>query len=267
LVADDNDDMRALLTKTLTDAGYSILECRDGMELLEHFGSFSSIAASSVCDLIVSDIRMPGFTGLEILDFIHDNAGFPPVVLITAFGDEATHQQALKLGAVSILDKPFEMEELVRTVATALEADSHAGLSTQPAKVRMSREAGAPLDLVFRHMAPCPDITEHIHKSLSGLKRFTHEVIFIRIIIDIPHRSKSETRYFIRIILTIPGKVFVVSSEQLKKDIRQDPFTQITDLIAILHGHMEKHFLAKGTRRPADELTDHTNREHRESEA
>ena len=69
-----------------------------------------------------------------------------------------------------------------------------------------------------------------------------NDVIFIRIIVDIPHRSSSEPTYFIRIIVTVPGKVFVASSDQLKKEIRHDAFTQITDMVAILHGHMDRYF-------------------------
>jgi CheY-like chemotaxis protein len=242
LVADDDNEMRALLVKALRDGGYGTLECCDGLELLEHFGTFSSTDAGSVCDIIVSDIRMPGFSGLEILDFIHDNAGFPPVVLITAFGDETTHQRAKQLGAIKVLDKPFEMDTLLQTVMKTLETRSRYNDLSRRGSKQGPYAAPLPFDVVFRNMLPCADISEHISKSLTNLKKFLNEVIFIRTIVDIPNGSNGGTDYFIRIILTVHGKVFVVSSNHLKESARQNAFFQITNLIAILYGQMERYF-------------------------
>ena len=72
-------------------------------------------------DLIISDIRMPGVTGLEVLEGASQTDGFPPMILITAFGNEETHEQAERLGAVAFLDKPFEIELMIETVRLALQ--------------------------------------------------------------------------------------------------------------------------------------------------
>ena len=53
-------------------------------------------------------------TGLEVLARLCAAPGGPPVILVTAFGDRATHAEAARLGAVAVLDKPFELDELCR---------------------------------------------------------------------------------------------------------------------------------------------------------
>ncbi len=73
-------------------------------------------------DLIVSDIRMPICTGLQILSALRDARRQTPVVLMTAFGDEAVRQRAESLGAV-LFDKPFEVDDLRTAVANLLPHD------------------------------------------------------------------------------------------------------------------------------------------------
>jgi len=59
---------------------------------------------------------MPGLTGLEILEDLHECNGFPPMISITAFGDKETHEKAEKFGAAAIFDKPFEIDDLLAKV-------------------------------------------------------------------------------------------------------------------------------------------------------
>jgi CheY-like chemotaxis protein len=113
LIAEDDTIMRQLLAKVVRDDGYAVLECRDGLELFGHLEAFVGRQAALDFDAIVSDILMPGPTGLEILEALYDRAGFPPVILITAFGDKGTHARAHKAKAAAVLDKPFEIDELL----------------------------------------------------------------------------------------------------------------------------------------------------------
>ena len=64
-------------------------------------------------DLVISDIRMPGASGLDVLATLHSANQPVPVVLMTAFGDRQTHEQALKMGEAALIDKPFELDELL----------------------------------------------------------------------------------------------------------------------------------------------------------
>lgn len=118
LLAEDDEEMRGALAKTLRQDGYEVTECGDGFRLREYLGSM--LLSPEVLgrepetfDLIVSDIQMPGVTGLTVLEGVQLFEGFPPAILITAFGDEETHAKAQRLGAAAILDKPFEMKDLL----------------------------------------------------------------------------------------------------------------------------------------------------------
>jgi CheY-like chemotaxis protein len=118
LVAEDDDDMRALLVHALRKGHYRVSECSDGWGLLAKVNSYLSPETGrreEKIDLIISDIRMPGLTGMELLDGVEGIPGFPPMILITAFGDEDTHRRAHRLGAVTF-DKPFDLDDLLSKV-------------------------------------------------------------------------------------------------------------------------------------------------------
>ncbi|GAB6143836.1 response regulator [Desulfocicer niacini] len=122
LLADDDKEMRRLLSQMLHAAGFAVTECIDGMDLLEHLESFLFPEEQNQhrFDLIISDIRMPGITGMEILEGVQMNRGFPPMILITAFGDEETHLQAKKFKAAAMFDKPFDIDDLLDKVRQLL---------------------------------------------------------------------------------------------------------------------------------------------------
>ncbi len=115
LVAEDDREMRSLLSLSLKQGGYDVVECRHGTELLDHLKPTSEAGDKSI-KLVISDIRMPGLSGLAALASLNHDAGAPPVILITAFGDADTHREARRLGAVAFFDKPFELEDLLSKV-------------------------------------------------------------------------------------------------------------------------------------------------------
>jgi CheY-like chemotaxis protein len=118
LVADDDIHVRHLVSRALRKDGYEVHEVADGSALLNTLGS-SLMPTSSVppFDLVISDVRMPGWTGLGVLMSLRQADWALPVILITAFGDDQTHAQARRLGAAAMLDKPFEVDDLRRLVA------------------------------------------------------------------------------------------------------------------------------------------------------
>jgi len=117
IVAEDDYEMRRLLALELLRAGYEVVECPDGWSLLEHLESYILTGSKNdKIDLVISDIRMPGITGLEILRGLPQGHGYPPIILITAFGDEKTHHQAEALGVVAMFDKPFAIDDLLTKV-------------------------------------------------------------------------------------------------------------------------------------------------------
>jgi DNA-binding response OmpR family regulator len=121
---EDDDEMRGLLAVTLHAAGYEITAFRSGLDLLELLEAGGG--GSAGVDLVISDVRMPGVSGLSLLEGLRSWGGDPPppMILITAFGSAKLHAQAHDLGAVAVLDKPFEMDALVAAVAEALRNQS-----------------------------------------------------------------------------------------------------------------------------------------------
>lgn len=116
LLAEDDDEMRSLLVCWLRNAACDVTACCDGIDLLEQITAFIEDHRPPPFDLIISDIRMPWVTGMEILEGMNEYVGFPPVILITAFGDRATHEAAKRLGAAAVFDKPFDMRDLIAKI-------------------------------------------------------------------------------------------------------------------------------------------------------
>lgn len=117
LLAEDDHEMRALLARALRRSGYEVIACSNGVELLEHLDSYILREEEhEEIDLIISDIRMPGLTGLEILEGLSKHDDFPPFILITAFGDAETHAEAERYGALAMFDKPFDIDDLLAKV-------------------------------------------------------------------------------------------------------------------------------------------------------
>jgi DNA-binding response OmpR family regulator len=119
LVAEDDDAMRSVIVQTLRKDGYDISEVTDGGKLLVTLAKeYLHVDGRDLVDLLVSDVRMPVCTGLQILEQLRMAKWPVPVILLTAFGDEATRRRADSLGAV-LFDKPVDMDDL-RTAAGCL---------------------------------------------------------------------------------------------------------------------------------------------------
>jgi CheY-like chemotaxis protein len=113
ILAEDDPELRSLLAFCLFQAGYSVVSCNSGIDLL-HRVQAGLDGTDQPVELIVTDIRMPGLTGLEVLEAYTDLPGLPPTICMTAFGDQETHEQALKLRAAAIFDKPFDIDKLLQ---------------------------------------------------------------------------------------------------------------------------------------------------------
>lgn len=111
IVAEDDAAMRGLLASTLSRNGYDVIEAASGLQLFEALQH--AVHASAAPDFIVSDVRMPGGTGLQVLEAIRVAGWKVPVILITAFGDEEVMCEGARLGAACVLSKPFELDDLL----------------------------------------------------------------------------------------------------------------------------------------------------------
>ena len=114
LVADDDPAVRQSLERMLTREGYAVVLAPDGPAALERLG------AGGV-DLVLSDLKMPGLTGLELLREVKAVSPDVDVILLTAFGTVEEAVKAMKDGAVDFLTKPFQRAQLIRVIRKALE--------------------------------------------------------------------------------------------------------------------------------------------------
>jgi DNA-binding NtrC family response regulator len=114
LVVDDDREMCGLLSDVLGNEGFSVSTAADGL------GAVKKLKDQEF-DVIVTDLKMKGLKGLDLLDEAQKISPMTPVIIITAFGTIESAIKAMKMGAYDYLTKPFQMEELILTVKKALE--------------------------------------------------------------------------------------------------------------------------------------------------
>lgn len=111
LLVEDDREMRTLLARQLRRSGYEVTEARDGVTALSRLGDAICTCGRSNFDALISDVRMPGHSGLELLTELRRCDWAMPVILITAFGTNEMHDEARRFGA-AMLDKPFDFDSL-----------------------------------------------------------------------------------------------------------------------------------------------------------
>jgi DNA-binding NtrC family response regulator len=114
LVVDDDLGMCGMLSDVLKEEGFSVHTTGESFEA-------SKILKKEEFDVIVTDLKMKGLKGLDLLEVAHKVAPMTPVIIITAFGTIESAIKAMKMGAYDYITKPFQMDELILTVRKALE--------------------------------------------------------------------------------------------------------------------------------------------------
>jgi DNA-binding NtrC family response regulator len=114
LVVDDDPEMCRLLSDVLRGEGFSVLTRSESLEACR-------ILKKEEFDVIITDLKMKGLKGLDLLEEAKNVAPLTPVIIITAFGTIESAIQAIKMGAYDYITKPFQIDEIVLTVKKALE--------------------------------------------------------------------------------------------------------------------------------------------------
>ncbi|MBI2876081.1 MAG: response regulator [Candidatus Tectomicrobia bacterium] len=120
LVVDDEKNTREALFYILTAASYQVETASDGAQAL-------GILQRQSFDLVITDIKMPNETGIEILREAKKRAPYTQVMIITAYGEHEVYVQALDLGAYGFLHKPIRKMELLKAVREALNRGAREG--------------------------------------------------------------------------------------------------------------------------------------------
>ncbi|MEI9951257.1 MAG: sigma-54 dependent transcriptional regulator [Pseudomonadota bacterium] len=115
LIVEDDDETREAVAGSLRDLGYDTTVCHDARSARAH------VDVDVDVDIVVTDIRMPGESGLELCAEIAGNRPDLPVILMTAFGDTRAVSLGLRAGASDFLAKPFSLSDLGAAVGRALE--------------------------------------------------------------------------------------------------------------------------------------------------
>ena len=112
-IADDDESIRFVLAEVLREGGRRVRAFSDADELL-------AAAALAAPDVIVSDIRMPGTGGLQLLEQLKARGVIAPVIVMSAYTDVASTAAAYRKGAFDYMPKPFDLDEAVAAVERAL---------------------------------------------------------------------------------------------------------------------------------------------------
>ncbi|MBI3794375.1 MAG: response regulator [Nitrospinae bacterium] len=114
LIADDEEGIRKTLQTALSAKGYEVTTVGNGLSALK-------VISSSPVDVVITDLKMPGMDGFELLLRIKGISSDLPVVVITGFADVESTTKALKAGASDFLTKPFGAKDIYHTVSRLLE--------------------------------------------------------------------------------------------------------------------------------------------------
>src|SRR5512139_373624 len=200
LFIDDDPAGREVALFNLRKAGYEVAAAPDGSEGLKAF-------AASPFDLVITDLKMPGVSGMEVLRSVRGRAPDVPVLVITAFGNVETAVAAMKEGAYDFIGKPFHRDQLLLAVSKALERRR---LAAEVRDLRI-RAAGVGRDVVFASpaMRRLIEMADRVAASdatilITGESGTGKEVVARRIHV----RSPREDRPFVAInCAAIPGEL------------------------------------------------------------
>jgi len=113
LVVEDEPDLRKVLSTLLKREGYQV-------DLADSGSGAKEMLGREVYDLVITDVRLPGASGIDVLRTSRELYPESPVIVITAFASDETAEEARKLGAFNFITKPFDNEKIVADVGIAL---------------------------------------------------------------------------------------------------------------------------------------------------
>ena len=114
LVVDDEQSMRDFLAILLTKEGHEVVTAKNGADAIK-------AVQAEIFDLVITDVKMPGADGMEVLKSVKEISPETVVIMITAFATTETAVEAMKIGAYDYITKPFKVDELKLIIYNSLE--------------------------------------------------------------------------------------------------------------------------------------------------
>ncbi len=119
LIVDDEANIRKIIRMALTKTGYDVIEASDGEKAIEALGADDN---PPMVDLILCDLRMPYFNGMEAIAYFRNRYPSVPVIVLTGYPDDRVAATLLQQGVADYLVKPVPKVELLASVAAAMES-------------------------------------------------------------------------------------------------------------------------------------------------
>ena len=154
LVIDDDESLRRVLEYNLAQEGYAVLTAgsgEQGLELLRKEGA----------DVVVTDVRMPGMDGLQVMEAIRKHDPNTQVIILTAFGTIEMAVEAMKAGAFHYISKPFNRDELKLTIKKALQLRE---LEKENVALRQALQTKGSLDRIIAESGRMREIVDMIKR-------------------------------------------------------------------------------------------------------
>ncbi len=156
LVVDDDKAFLLLLTSILKDAGYKVEKASTAQEALKKLRGISP-------HLIIADLKMPGMSGLELIERVKEEYPEIEVIMITAYATVDTAVQAMKLGAFDYITKPLQDPEELRQLVARVFEKQQLKLENQLLREQLSKDL-PPIDLIFMGM---DDLRQEVEEVAS----------------------------------------------------------------------------------------------------
>jgi FixJ family two-component response regulator len=115
LIVDDDRDMQLILSEALQTKGFNTLVARNGKEALKEITVDSP-------EVILLDVRLPGMSGIQLLEKVKEINKGAIVIMLTGYGDIKDAVSAIKLGAFDYITKPFKDEDIIMSIRNALDS-------------------------------------------------------------------------------------------------------------------------------------------------
>jgi len=191
LVVDDDKAFSLLLSSILKDTGYHVEEADSGEKALKKLKRFSP-------HLILADLKMPGMSGLELMEKVKEEYPEVDFVMITAFGTVETAVKAMKLGAFDYITKPLKDPEELRQLVARIFDKQSLTLENQLLKEQLSEEL-PPIDLIFLGMEEVRQEAENVAPTEATVMLYGESGTGKSIIAKVIHHLSGKKGPFVEI--------------------------------------------------------------------
>ncbi len=242
LLAEDDLEKRKMLAWSLQEEGFDVTECKDGNSLMKRIGFRNILGEVKTFDLIISDIRMPGVTGMQVLERAKEYEDFPPMILITAFGDEVTHARAEKLGVAVVIDKPFDIDDLLATIYQIIPFKRPSTDLQHSSERERLPVVQFPMDIIFRHGCRSDHGRSFILEQAGRLNRFDSFIQRCHVMIEKSNPEKHQKHWsLVTATVSCTGKTMVATHKSGKNNGHDNLYLAIQITFDKLYRQVKNH--------------------------